>query len=80
MSAMAKEFVLTLVIENLKLLKEFRRQLKTESFSYVDTVAYWWANSAKTAGVGLNSKVHVVCDGATDAGRLRTPSVIRQLY
>lgn len=35
------------------------------TFDEVDTVAYWWANIAKTAGVGLNSKVHVVCDGAT---------------
>ena len=35
------------------------------TFDEVDTVSSWWAQSAKTAGMGLNSKVHVVCDGAT---------------
>ena len=34
------------------------------TFDEVDTVSGWWANAAKTAGMGLNTKVHVVCDGA----------------
>ena len=34
------------------------------TFNEVDTVSGWWANAAKTAGMGLNTKVHVVCDGA----------------
>lgn len=35
------------------------------SFNDVDTLSDWWAHSAKTSGMGLNSKIHVVCDGAT---------------
>ena len=34
------------------------------TFDEVDTVSGWWAQSAKAAGMGLNSQVHVVCDGA----------------
>ena len=34
------------------------------TFDEVDTVSGWWAHSAKTAGMGLNTQVHVVCDGA----------------
>lgn len=34
------------------------------TFDAVDTVSDWWAQSAKTAGMGLNTKVHVVSDGA----------------
>ena len=34
------------------------------TFEDVDQVSHWWTHCAKTAGMGLNSKVHVVCDGA----------------
>jgi Uncharacterised protein family (UPF0236) len=34
------------------------------TFDEVDTVSDWWAQSAKAAGMGLKSKVHVVSDGA----------------
>jgi hypothetical protein len=35
------------------------------TFEDVDEVGFCWAKTAKEAGMGLDSKVHVVCDGAT---------------
>ena len=34
------------------------------TFESVEEVSNWWAHCAKTVGMGLNSKVHVLCDGA----------------
>ena len=34
------------------------------TFDAVDTVSDWWAQGAKAVGMGLNTKVHVVSDGA----------------
>lgn len=34
------------------------------TFDEVDTLADWWAQSAKAAGMGLNTQVHIVSDGA----------------
>ena len=51
------------------------------TFDGVDTVSEWWAQSAKAVGMGLNTKVHVVSDGAVGyALRPRTPLVNRPAY